>query len=115
MVAVCKRDAAKENTFGLYNAFGIQRLSQRCSIELVLVYILNTPRAKGRAVIIKPWVQRVFVFKTMPCLTRTPSRGPFVLARTVVLVSALALLGYLPLANPLTSPSRRERPPGNFA
>ena len=55
------------------------------------------------------------MFKTMPCLTRTPSRGPFVLARTVVLVSALALLGYLPLANPLTSPSRRERPPGNFA
>ena len=51
----------------------------------------------------------------MPCLTRTPSRGPFVLARTVVLVSALALLGYLPLANPLTSPSRRERPTGNFA
>ena len=41
----------------------------------------------------------------MPCLTRTPSRGPFVLARTVVLVSALALLGYLPLANPLTAPS----------
>ena len=51
----------------------------------------------------------------MPCLTRTPSRGPFVLARTVVLVSALALLGYLPAANPLTAPSRRERPPGNFA
>ena len=112
MVAVCKRDAAKGNTFGLHCAFGIRRLSQRCYIELVLVYILNTPRAKGRAVIIKPWVQRVFVFKTMPCLTRTPSRGPFVLARTVVLVSALALLGYLPLANPLTAPSRRERPPG---
>ena len=48
-------------------------------------------------------------------LTRTPSRGPFVLARTVVLVSALALLGYLPAANPLTAPSRRERPTGNFA
>ena len=45
-------------------------------------------------------------------LTRTPSWGPFVLARTVVLVSALALLGYLPLANLLTAPSRRERPPG---
>ena len=37
------------------------------------------------------------------------------LARTVVLVSALALLGYLPAANPLTAPSLRERPPGNFA
>ena len=34
------------------------------------------------------------------------------LARTVVPVSALALLGYLPAANPLTAPSRRERPPG---
>ena len=45
-------------------------------------------------------------------LTRTPSRGPFVLARTVVLVSAFVLLGYLPLANPLTAPSHRERPPG---
>ena len=47
-------------------------------------------------------------------MTRTPSRGPFVLARTVVLVSALALLGYLPAANPLTAPSRRERPPANL-
>ena len=37
------------------------------------------------------------------------------LARTAVLVSALALLGYLPAANPLTAPSLRERPPGNFA
>ena len=54
MVAVCQRDAAKENTFCLYNAFGIRRLSQRCSIELLLAYILKTLRARGRAVIIKP-------------------------------------------------------------
>ena len=40
-------------------------------------------------------------------------RKPFVLARTVVLVSALALLGYFPAANPLTAPSRRERPTGS--
>ena len=33
-----------------------------------------------------------------------PLWGPFVLARTVVLVSALALLGYLPAVNPLTAP-----------
>ena len=78
-------------------------------------YYLNTLRARGRALIIKPLIQTVFVFKTMPCLTRTPSRGPFVLARTVVLVSALALLGYLPAANPLTTRRRRERPTGNFA
>ena len=39
MVAVCQRDAAKVNTFGLYNAFGIRRLSQRCYIELTLTHI----------------------------------------------------------------------------
>ena len=54
MVPVCQRDAAKVNTFGLYNAFGIRRLSQRCSIELLLAYILKTLRARGRALLDKP-------------------------------------------------------------
>ena len=48
---------------------------------------------------------RLFRFIKRGSLTRVCFRKPFVLARTVVLVSALALLGYLPLANPLTAPS----------
>ena len=68
MIPAFQRNTAKVNTFGLHCDFGMRRLSQRCSIELVLVYILKTPRARWRALLIKPWVQTVFVFKTMPCL-----------------------------------------------
>ena len=67
MVPVCKRDAAKGNTFGLHCVLeygGFATVFYRTNIG----YYLKTLRARGRAVIIKPLIQTVFVFKTMPCL-----------------------------------------------
>ena len=54
MVAVCQRDAAKGNTFGLHCDFGMRRLSQWRYIEPVLVIIYKSLRARGRALLDKP-------------------------------------------------------------